>query len=39
MVSQYLAHGLRLEDATHVDQLNTRRMLKYVVAHSDGALR
>jgi hypothetical protein len=25
-------------NATHVDQLNMRRMLKYIVAHSDGAL-
>jgi len=26
------------KNATHVDQLNMRRMLRYVVAHSDGAL-
>lgn len=27
------------EDATHVGQANMRRMLRYVVRHSDGALR
>ena len=27
------------KNATHVDQRNMRRMLRYVVAHSDGALR
>jgi hypothetical protein len=27
------------KNATHVDQLNMRRMLRYVVAHSKGALR
>src|SRR5262249_22111150 len=26
------------KNATHVDQFNMRRMLRYVVAHSDGAL-
>jgi hypothetical protein len=26
-------------NASHVDQLNMRRLLRYVVAHSDGALR
>jgi hypothetical protein len=26
------------KNATHVDQLNMRRMLRYVVAHADGAL-
>ena len=25
-------------NATHVNQINTRRMLGYIVAHSDGAL-
>jgi hypothetical protein len=27
------------DDATHVNLLNMRRLLRYVVAHSDGALR
>jgi hypothetical protein len=27
------------KNATHVNQFNMRRMLKYIVAHSDGALR
>jgi hypothetical protein len=27
------------KNATHVDQFNMRRLLRYVVAHSDGALR
>ena len=27
------------ENARHVDRLNMRRMLRYIVAHSDGALR
>ena len=27
------------DNATHVNRLNMRRMLRYVVAHSDGALR
>ena len=26
-------------NARHVDRLNMRRMLRYIVAHSDGALR
>jgi len=26
-------------DATHIDYVNTRRLLRYVVAHADGALR
>ena len=26
-------------NARHIDQLNMRRMLRYAVAHSDGALR
>jgi hypothetical protein len=27
------------ENPSHVDRLNMRRMLRYIVAHSDGALR
>jgi hypothetical protein len=27
------------KNAGHVDRFNMRRMLKYIVAHSDGALR
>ena len=32
-------HSEQFTNATHVNRINMRLLLRYIVAHSDGALR